>query len=261
MSSLLIAIPLGVSTPGTPVLQYLKWCIESIKNQKTDYSFDVVFSCDTNVGDEIKEFLKSTGYHIEWYEPFYYMRRGGIWKKIYHRWQESNSKYIAFCHYDDMWGENKIQNQLSFMETNQLELSWSKVQVINDSNTIVSPDVCRYSVLTKESLRGGSYAFSHSSIMKKDSWFSCGIVDKIEKATAIYEHLQFLYSHKMNGKKDEASTFYHRTHGDSVSTRFNAENEIMTQQRKIANYSLEEVLKDADAINPEQILKEIENTL
>lgn len=261
MMDLVVVIPIGISSPGTPVVKFLNWCIESLQKQQTSFSYRVVFAADKNLPDDVFSILNNTGFEISLYEPYYFMRRGGIWKKIYTEWQNYDSKYVAFCHYDDLWGDNKIQNQLSFMETNSLELSWSKVQVINDNNMIVSPDVSGYSLLTKDTLRGGSYAFSHSSILKKESWFNSGIVDKIERATAVYEHLQFLYSHKLKGKKDESSIFYHRSHGDSVSNQFNSEKEFMKEQRKIANYSLEEVLKDADAINPEQILKEIENSL
>jgi hypothetical protein len=262
MSSLLVVIPLGVSTPGTPVLQYLKWCIQSFKLQKTKYKFDIVFSCDTNVDDDVKQFLTSTGYFIEWYDPFYYMRKGGIWKKIYDQWEKSELKYIAFSHYDDVWGMDKIQNQLSFMENNNLELSWSKVQIINKNNMIITNDVSNYDTLDKTTLSGGaSYAFCHSSIIKKDTWFNSGIIDKIDKSSAIYEHLQFLYSHKLKGKKDQTSIFYHRRHEDSISTKFSSENEIASQQRKLVNYSLEQVLKDASDLNLENITKEIESSL
>jgi hypothetical protein len=258
MTDLVIVIPIGISSPGTPVVKFLEWCVESLKNQQTSYSYKVIFAADNNLPVDAARVLAKSGFDISLYEPYYFMRRGGIWKKIYTEWEKNESKYIAFSHYDDVWSLNKIQSQLSFMETNNLDLSWSKVQVINENNAIVSPDICRHSKLTRETIRTGSYAFSHSTIIKKDVWFNCGIADKVEKGSAIYEQLQFIYSHKLRGAKDDGCVFYHRTHSDSVSNQFNTEKDFMTEQRKVANYSLNEVLKDADELNVNSIIEEVE---
>jgi hypothetical protein len=261
MNDLTIVIPIGVSSPGTPVVPYLKWCVESLKNQQTNYSYKVVFAADNNLPSEAARVLAESGFDVSLYEPYYFMRRGGIWKKIYTEWEKYESKYIAFSHYDDMWSLDKIQNQISFMESNQLELSWSKVQVINETNSIVSPDVCKHSTLSKNTIRTGSYAFCHSSMMKKEAWFNSGIVDKVEKGSAIYEQLQFIYSHKLKGAKDESSIFYHRTHSNSVSSQFTTEKDFMVEQRKIADYSIQQVWQDAEKLNVNSIIEEIEKTL
>ena len=261
MNDLTIVIPIGVSSPGTPVVPYLKWCVESLKNQQTNYSYKVVFAADNNLPSEAARVLSESGFDVSLYEPYYFMRRGGIWKKIYTEWEKYDSKYIAFSHYDDMWSLDKIQNQISFMESNQLELSWSKVQVINETNSIVSHDVCKHSILSKNTIRTGSYAFCHSSMMKKDAWFNSGIVDTVETGSAIYEQLQFIYSHKLKGAKDESSVFYHRTHSNSVSSQFTTEKDFMVEQRKIADYSIQQVWQDAENLNVNSIIEEIQKTL
>ena len=48
MNDLIIAIPVGVSSPGTPVIPYLKECLQSLKNQKTSYKYKVVIASDNN---------------------------------------------------------------------------------------------------------------------------------------------------------------------------------------------------------------------
>ena len=103
MKDLLIVIPIGISTPGTPVLKHLKTCIKSFETQETDYKYYIVFACDDNVSEEIKNYLKKTNYKISWYDSFYFFRKGSIWKKIFTEWEKQNSEYIAFCHYDDVW--------------------------------------------------------------------------------------------------------------------------------------------------------------
>jgi len=262
MKDLTITIPIGISTPGTPVVSHLHNCLQSLKTQKTNYNYQVIIASDNNVSLEVMDCIKESGFEFKLYEPYTYMRRGGIWKKIYDQWTYYETKYVAFCHYDDMWSENKIQSQLDLMEQNELELSWSKVYVINEKNEIISADLANYQKLDKFSLKMGcSYAFCHSSILKKDSLFNTGILDKIEKGTAVYEGLQFIYSHKLKGIKDNNSIFYHRIHKNSVSQQCHTETEFMKRQRIVVDYSLDDVLKDRDELDIENITNEIEKTL
>lgn len=262
MIDLVIAVPVGVSSPGTPVVSYLNNCLRALKNQKTTYNYKVVVAADNNISQEAIDCILESKFDIQLYEPYYFMRRGGIWKKIYDQWSNFETKYIAWSHYDDMWGDNKIHSQISLMEKNNLEVSWSNVQIINKDNVIVSPNVIHHQTLNKETLRTGKpYAFCHATIFKKAALYETGILDKIEKGSAIYEDIQYIYSHKLKGMKDNNSTFYHRQHQDSVSNNFNTEKEYMTEQRIIANYSLEQVLKDAEDLNMHNVVEEIKKLL
>lgn len=254
---LCIVVPIGVSSPGTPLKKYLQFCVDSLRNQKTNYTYKVVFAADNNVDREIKDIINESGFDVQWFEPYYFMRKGGIWKKIYTIWEKENAKYIAFCHYDDLWSDNKIQSQIQLMEKEELEISWSKVIVVDSENRFCSNDVCSIQNFTKDTIYNSSYAFCHSSIMKKDNFFKCGILDKVEKASAIYEKLQYIYCHKLKGKKDENSIFFHRVHQDSVTQNFNSEKDYMIQQRKVANYSLQDVIDDANSISITNIINEI----
>lgn len=254
---LCIVVPIGVSSPGTPLKKYLQLCIDSLKNQKTNYKYKVVFAADNNVSDEIKNIINESGFGVEWFEPYYFMRRGGIWKKIYTVWEKENAKYIAFCHYDDLWSQNKVQSQLELMERERLEITWSKVIVIDAENRYCSDDICSIKSFTRDTIYRSSYAFCHSSIINKEELFNCGIFQKVEKASAIYERLQYVYSHKLKGKKDENSIFFHRVHEDSVTHNFNFEKDYMMQQRQIANYSLQEVMEDANSISIINIINEV----
>jgi len=262
-NDLCIVVPLGVSSPNTPVKKYLLECINSLKNQKTKFSYDIVFACDDNVTNEIKEVLLNSGFMIEWFEPYCFMRKGGIWKKIHTVWKNTNSKYIAFCHYDDVWSENKIQSQIEFMISNNLEISWSQVRTINENNQIYSNDLCHFESLNANTINASSYAFCHSSIIDKNAFLNSGILDYVDNGSGIYEKLQFIFSHKLNGKKDNNSCFFHRVHTNSVTNNFNFEKLYMTEQRRQANYSLQQVLEDANNIPLDKIIKSIlhENNL
>jgi hypothetical protein len=255
MIDILIVIPLGISSPGTPVLQYLKWCIESLQNQKTSYKYKIIIASDDNIPDETKEYLKSINCDISWYDPYYFFRKGSIWKKIFLEWEKIDTKYIAFCHYDDIWSENKIQSQLDLMNENSLDLSWSSVKIINENNQIVSSDLASRTSLNEDTIKiGQSYAFSHSTILSKEKFLNSGIKDYLERSAPVYEGLHYIFCHKLNGQKDNKSTFYHRVHGFSVSNNLHTETENLSKIREIANYSLNEIIDDQNSINFESII-------
>lgn len=258
MNDLVIVVPLGISTPGTPVVQYLKWGVNSLLNQKTNYNYKIVFACDDNVSNEVKEYLNTTGHDIQWYDSFYFFRKGGIWKKIYDQWKNYDCEYVAFMHYDDVWSDNKIQSQLDCIKSNKLEICWSSVKIIDSNNNIHTNDLAHREKLDKHSIRSDApYAFSHSCILSKKSIFECGIYDYIDNASAIYESLFYIFSHKLIGGKDSNSCFYHRQHTYSVSNNLNKETEEISEIRKIANYSLSDVIGDANSIDIEKIISGI----
>ena len=257
MNDLTIVVPLGISSPGTPVVRYLQWCIESLQNQQTSHKYEIVFACDDNVSSEVKDLLKSTGCSISWYDPYSFFRKGSIWKKIITEWQKIDSKFVSFCHYDDLWSLNKVESQLNLMNVEQLELSWSTVQVIDSDNRIISNIEIRETLNESTIKKGQTYAFSHSTIVSKDKFVNNGILKYLDRSAPVYEGLHYLFCHKLKGKKDPNSVFYHRVHNNSVSNNLHTETSEISKIREIAEYSLNEVMLDEKSINIEDIIKEI----
>lgn len=258
MKDLAIVIPLGISTPGTPVLDYLKFCVEMFQNQITKYTYNITFACDDNVSDDVKNYLIETGHSISWYDPFYFFRKGSIWKKIILEWQKENSEYVAFCHYDDVWSSNKIESQLNLIKHNNLDCSWSSVRVINEKNEVISNDLAQRIELNESTIRlGQTYAFSHSTILNKEKFLNSGILKYIETCAPVYEGLHYAYCHKLKGMKDPNSTFFHRVHSNSITNNLHTETESIKQIREIAEYPMEQIVDDKDSISFEEIIKEI----
>lgn len=254
---LIITVPLGVSIPGTPVKKFLEKSLDSLLGQKTNFKFKIIIAADTNIPEEIKKTIENRNIEICWYEPYYYFRKGGIWKKIYDQWEKFDTKYVAFCHYDDVWSNDKIQNQISFMEENKLELSWSKVIVIDKNDDYLSEDLSIWE-LNKNTIFSNSYAFCHSSIITKEAIKKIDILSHKEKWSANYEKLFFVYCHKLRQKKCNNTIFFHRNHDNSITNTFNNESEnIIKNQRNITNYSLKETIEDAHSIDIQNIIKKI----
>ena len=259
---MVIAVPVGIAAPGTPVVNYLDWGIDSILNQKTNYKFKLVFGADNNISDEAKRILEKHGVDVQWYEPYTFMRKGSIWRKIYDQWQRYDTKYVAFSHYDDMWHPEKIEHHLNAMEKEQLEMSWSYVRVIDENNTEITGTVGTHKTLNRNTLVSGTpYAFCHASVFNKQALFSTGILDYIDLSAANYETVQYIFSHKLNGRVIPDTFYYHRMHRDSITSQWGQEQDYMTKQREVANYSLKEVLEDRDKQNLGAVISEIEQYL
>ena len=259
-NSLCVVIPIGVSIEGTPVQHYLEQCVQSIKNQNNNFKIQIIVAADSNIPQRCKNFLNKNKIITVWYEPHYYYRKGGIWKKIYDQWEKTECKYVAFCHYDDIWHENRVKLQIDFMNKNNLETSWSSVQQINVNGEITSEDISSLSILSELTIHDKTYAFCHSSITNKESLFKLSIIEEIVYSSAIYEDLFFIYSHALKGKKCNDSIFYHRVHNCSLTSTFGDESRVeVVSQRKSSNYSLQETLMDADKICLSKIKEKILN--
>ena len=46
----------------------------------------------------------------------------------------SNGEFIAFCDCDDLWKKNKLEEQIKFMNNNNLEFSFTSYEIINNKN-------------------------------------------------------------------------------------------------------------------------------
>ena len=115
--------------------------------------------------------------------------------------------------------------------------------------------------LTQQTIKlGGSYAFSHSTILNKHKFLNCGIENYIDMSAAIYEKLHFIYCHKLKNCKNNDSIFYHRIHSNSISNTLNKKSDYISNISKLVNYSLEEIQKDTNSIDIELIIQGIYTT-
>ena len=64
---------------------------------------------------------------------------------------KSNGKYLAFLDCDDIWLEHKLEKQLNFMKKNNLSISHTSYEIINNKNELIGKhqvkDILKYSDL------------------------------------------------------------------------------------------------------------------
>lgn len=260
-----IVIPIGVSTPGTPVLSLLEKSINSIQNQ-TFKDFKLTIASDDDVSDECKKLLESKNVDVEWFSPATFFRKGGIWKKIKRVWDKSDTKYVCFMHYDDLWDSRKLEFQIELMEKKNLYSSWSETYIIDKDDMIVSQDLGIWNRTNKELAGTRTVAFAHSSIVKRAEFYDSGIMEFEDVWSPVFEDLYAIFIQKIgNGEKSVGSKFYWRNHDMNMTNSILCDTkwkDLMEEQRIIGEYSNNEVNEDASKLYPKmlEIVTQIKNS-
>jgi hypothetical protein len=247
-----IVIPIGVSQPGTPILSLLEKSIDSILNQSSD-KFILTIAADENVSADCRNLLRSKGVDVIWFPSASFFRRGGIWAKISDVWERTDTKYLSFLHYDDIWDPKKLELQVIEMEKMDLAYSWSEVYVIDENDIVCSGDCSFIQSFDSSNVQYKTIGLSHSMIVRREEFFNSGIMTHKYKWSPVWENLFILYMQKMgNGKKVDKSIFYWRNHSMNMTNSIFVLPElkpIMDEQRVIGNYSNVEIDKDIHEMN------------
>lgn len=263
MHKLHVVIPIGVSSPGTPIPEFLLNGIESLKSQTLENTL-ITVAADENISETCKQILTDTEVNVEWFPSYSYFTKEGIWGKIIRCWEKYDSEYVSFLHYDDLWEQDKASNQIRFIEQNKLDGCWSRVYLINDNNDIVSGDSMMISELSAQSVGHLIPWMCHSTIVKKDTILNCGILEYREKWNCDFEWLYTVFLHKIkNLRKCEDAIFLWRQHQNQVShaqgVNMKEDTSHVQEQRKFAGYTFDETMEDSKYVMETVNLEAIKN--
>lgn len=261
MHKLHVVIPVGVSSPGTPIPEFLLNGIESLKSQTLE-NILITVAADENISDVCKQILKDTDVNVEWFPSYSYFTREGLWGKVFKCWEKYESEYVSFLHYDDLWEQDKAKNQIHFTENNNLDGCWSQVYLIDDNNEIISGDSMVLKDLSAQSVGHLIPWICHSTIIKKDTILNCGILKYRKKWNCDFEWLYTVFLHKIkNLKKCNDAIFLWRQHQNQVShaqgVNMKEEREHVKEQRNLVGYSFDETMEDSRYVMENVNLEEI----
>jgi glycosyltransferase involved in cell wall biosynthesis len=199
---------------------YIKKCIDGILSQKTNFEFEIYIGedCSTdntraicieyakNYPDKIRLFL-----HNDKNKIFINGRPNGRFNFLY-SFYKARGKYISLCEGDDFWtDENKMQEQVNFLETNtDFSLSFTNIRHVNSMGVIIKDRLVNYKidVFTHETFVAKISPPTLSTVFRKDAlpenypdeFLSIINADMFIKAAAS-RHGKIKYINKITGSK------------------------------------------------------------
>jgi glycosyltransferase involved in cell wall biosynthesis len=172
--------------------EFVNEAIESALNQ-TYKNIEVIVVNDgsTQYSEKIKPYLKKIKY-IE-------KRNGGTASALNVGIQNATGEFFSWLSSDDIYEPYKTENQVSFMETNQLWASYANYYLINERGKITSPpigvDFPKVSQFLKRMRRG--CVINGCTVMLRMSIFKeFGLFDESLPFTHDYDYwLRILHKH------------------------------------------------------------------
>lgn len=129
---------------------YIRSCLDSILDQKTDFKFEIIISEDQS-SDKTRDIcIQYAKKHPEKIKLYLNSRENNIkvdgdptgnFTTLYNLYS-AKGKYIAFCEGDDFWNDPlKLQKQYNFMETHSsYSLCYHDYEIVNDFGQIINSD-------------------------------------------------------------------------------------------------------------------------
>ena len=111
---------------------YLRQCLNSILDQETDYSFEVILIDDHSTDSSpliISEYVS----HYSFIKSLKPIKNVGAAQARNLGISEATGRYIAFLDADDLWHPNKIQKQISHMIKRKSPICCTWYATINSS--------------------------------------------------------------------------------------------------------------------------------
>lgn len=161
---------------------YIEKCLQSILDQETNFSFEIVIGEDES-SDGTREICKE---YAEKYPNkirlFLRSRKNvrfingnptGRYNFI-ETLKEARGQYIAYCDGDDYWIDpKKLQTQISYMETNsEISMSLHNAYTVDENGSKISifPDVQEQKIIPAEKIieKGGGYCATNSIIFRSN---------------------------------------------------------------------------------------------
>ena len=124
----------SVIVPYYKNLKYIYKCVQSIYNQNYK-NLEIILVYDDKNKSDIKEIKKI----IEKYKNFKIFinnKNLGVSMSRNKGINKAKGYYIAFLDSDDFWKKNKLKVQISFMELNNLDLSYTAYEILKNKRKV-----------------------------------------------------------------------------------------------------------------------------
>lgn len=182
MSEILVSISCLVYNHG----KYLRRCLDSFVNQKTDFAYEVLIHDDASTDDSAAIIREYAANYPDIIKPIY-QTENQFSKKVpihyIYQYPRANGKYFAMCEGDDYWcDEHKLQRQVDVMEQHpECTLCVHRVQGVNVDETpngkffpaeSQAEGVYNGKEMVRDLFRGKSYPFQTSSYLYRTEYYT-----------------------------------------------------------------------------------------
>lgn len=154
--------------------KYIRQCLQSIVDQKTDFDFEVIIGDDGST-DNTRTIISEFAEKYPCVKTLYNKENIGPYKNFVATHNMANGEFVAHCDGDDLFLPEKLQKQVSYLNENTYcTVVWHRVNYFDDQGGFSPGENADYSmfkngkVTIESALRFGSVA-SHSSIMYRKS--------------------------------------------------------------------------------------------
>ncbi len=254
MKDIELVIPLGITGPNNdmPDINFLIYGLEKLKNQ----SIPIKITCaiDENLQNNRKEIINKYADKIKEFPRNSYFCPGGIWKKIWVCWKESDCDYVAWNGYDDysdiyrfelQYQKLKTSNANSCFCSNYVDFD-NNIKLINDGN------------IDFKEIIGTHCLYMSSYLLKKDAILNSGIEKYENKWSYYFEGLLNTFIMKTGIPIVESNAkFYRREHKGTISETCREKEEWVQNAIKEVGYTFKQCKNDWDSINFKKLSNQV----
>lgn len=195
----------SVIMPAYNASHYIRESIESVLIQSyTNWELIVADDCSVDGTPEIVKFYSARDPRIKYVELS--SNSGSPSGPRNKALALAKGEYVAFLDSDDLWNENKLLNQLTFMINNNYEFTCSSYDIISENGAKLGnyypPEKADYSSMLQNNSVGCLTAIVKKELIDNHFFPNCGHEDYalwltlIKKAGAVYACKEVLASYR-----------------------------------------------------------------
>lgn len=124
-------------------IEYLKKQIDSILNQ-TYTNIKLLISDDNSSKKEVQKVLKEYEKKDKRIKLYIQEKNIGYIKNFEFLLEKAEAEYIMFCDHDDIWYENKVEESIKKLKSENIDLVYCNSTQINEKDEIIKKDYFKY---------------------------------------------------------------------------------------------------------------------
>ncbi len=124
-------------------IEYLKKQIDSILAQ-TYQNIELIISDDNSSEKEVRETLKKYEEKDARVKLYIQEKNIGYIKNFEFLLEKAEAEYIMFCDHDDIWYENKVEESIKKIKSENVDLVYCNSTQINEKDEVIKKDYFKY---------------------------------------------------------------------------------------------------------------------